>query len=265
MIFIVGGKGFLGSAFVRYCNAQNLPHTVIELDNYGQYVGANCDVLINANGNSKKYLAQQDPLAEFDLSVRSVYASLQDFKCGLYIYLSSCDVYPDSTAPETSKEDLVIDPTRQTTYGFHKYLAEQCVRKWSKTWLILRLGGFVGPGLRKNAIYDLLRGDPLWVDPASEFQYMHTDDLPQIALSLAQDRTALNEVFNVTGMGVISPAEAARLLDVPVRARPGSPQVRYEACLQKLASRTVVPSTRLSVERFLREQVPDWQPRPEVA
>lgn len=99
MIFILGGRGFVGSAFVRYCQQNRLEHTVIDRANYAEFIGHSCDVLINANGNSKKFLAHQQPLQDFDASVRSVRASLIDFHAALYIYLSSCDVYPDCSSP----------------------------------------------------------------------------------------------------------------------------------------------------------------------
>ena len=38
--------------------------------------------------------------------------------------------------PETTREDDPIDVTRQSKYGFHKYLAEQCVRHAAKRHLV---------------------------------------------------------------------------------------------------------------------------------
>ena len=123
MIFIIGGGGFVGSAFVRSCAKAGKEFSIINRQNYGEFVGKRCDVLINANGNSKKFLAQKDPLQDFDASVRSVRASLIDFRHDYYIYLSSCDVYPDCSSPETTSEDQKLDVSEQSPYGFHKYLA----------------------------------------------------------------------------------------------------------------------------------------------
>jgi hypothetical protein len=78
MIFILGGNGFIGSGLVRYCEANNLSHQVITRENYKNFIGQHCEVFINANGNSKMYLARQNPLEDFDASVRSVRASLTD-------------------------------------------------------------------------------------------------------------------------------------------------------------------------------------------
>ena len=53
--------------------------TAIGRDNYQKFRGQSCDLLINANGNSKKFLADDDPAAEFDASVASVLRNFVDF------------------------------------------------------------------------------------------------------------------------------------------------------------------------------------------
>ena len=77
MITIIGGNGFVGSAYARLLAAQGVPHQVVTRENYASLRGGACDVLINANGNSKKFLAAREPLNEFDQSVRSVAQSLE--------------------------------------------------------------------------------------------------------------------------------------------------------------------------------------------
>src|SRR5712692_2731904 len=69
MIFVLGGAGFVGSAFVRVAAAAGRECVVIRRDNYREYTGRRCDLLVNANGNSRKPLARQAPLEEFDASV----------------------------------------------------------------------------------------------------------------------------------------------------------------------------------------------------
>ena len=252
MIFVVGGQGFLGSAFVRRCQARGLACVAITRQNYGEFVGQECAVLVNANGNSRKYIARADPLWDFDASVRSVRASLREFRAGLYVYLSSVDVYPDSSAPEMTREDQDLDVARQTPYGFHKYLAELCVRQAAPKWLIVRGGGFVGPDLTKNAIYDILNGGPLWLDPGSELQYLHADDAADMVLELARQEIT-NEVFNLSAWGVVRLQEVVELVGREVAVRPGSPRMRCEVTLEKLSRYVPVPETGPTVARFVQE------------
>lgn len=253
MIFIIGGRGFVGSAFARVCTALGREFSIIDRLNYEDFVGRRCDILVNANGNSKKYLAQQDPLGDFDASVRSVRASLVDFKYDQYVYLSSCDVYPDCSSPRTTVEQAELDISRQSPYGFHKYLAEKCVQHVASSWLIIRFGGFVGPGLRKNAIYDILAGGPLWVSAESELQFMHTDQAASIVLSIA-DSGIRNDVFNVCGRGVVRLREVMDWAGREVTVQPASPLVRYEVNIEKISALVEVPCTRSVVREF----VSDW-------
>ena len=112
-IFILGGRGMVGSALARSCQARGRSFTVIGRDNYETVRGHSCDIFVNANGNSRKPLASREPLTDFDASVRSVRASLADFGFRRYVQVSSCDVYPDCSSPETTREDLALDPARQ--------------------------------------------------------------------------------------------------------------------------------------------------------
>jgi nucleoside-diphosphate-sugar epimerase len=254
MIFVIGGNGFVGSAFGRVCEAAGREYAVITRQNYDDYRGRACSVLVNANGNSKKFLSNDQPLTDFDLSVRSVRASLIDFKFDSYVMLSSCDVYPDCSTPETTREDDPIDVAKQSRYGFHKYLAEQCVRHAAGRHLVFRMGGFVGPRLRKNAIFDILSGGPLWLHPDSELQFLPTDELARAVLRMV-DAGVTNDTFNVCGRGVIRLAEVVRLVGREVPVKPGAPTVRYEIGLDKVSRLVTLPDTRASVSAFVQDQL----------
>ncbi|WP_193176001.1 NAD-dependent epimerase/dehydratase family protein [Oricola nitratireducens] len=250
MIFLLGGNGFVGSGFARTLRERGLPFEIITRENYGDFVGKSCDLFINANGNSKKFLAKDDPKAEFRASVQSVRDTLADFKFGTYLFLSTSDIYPDCSSPELTREDAEIDVDRQSPYGFHKYLAELCVRHAAPDWLIVRQGGFVGPGLKKNAVYDILHGDKLFVHPESRFQFIHTDDSARLVLELL-DKGVRNQVVNLTGRGTASAAEimdlAGRKLPHPADALP----VRYEISTQQAGELVKLPRTFDSVRDFL--------------
>lgn len=254
MIFILGGKGLVGSAFVRWCERNGRPYRVINRQEYASCIGQACDLLINANGNSRKLLATTDPIADFDANVRSVRASLSDFRFRKYVYISSCDVYPDCSSPDTTCESLTPDPAAQSPYGFHKYIGEACVRHSAADWLIFRFGGFVGPGLKKNAVYDVLRGGPLFLDPASELQFLHTDKAAEIVMRVAE-MGAGREIFNLCGAGLVSLEEVMQTAGGPVTVQPGSPRVRYEIDLRKISALVDLPETRSTVLDFVRNEL----------
>lgn len=253
-VLILGAKGFVGSAMMREAGRRGLRALGVDLDNYEASRGASCDLLLNANGNSKKFLSDEDPNLDFDLSVRSVARSLRDFRFLRYTHLSTIDVYPEKSDPALNTERAPIDPARLSRYGFHKHLAEQLVRVETPAWLIVRMGGFVGPGLRKNAIYDLLKGQPLRVHPDSRYQFMRSDDMARIVFDLAA-AGAGHEILNVAGDGLVSPREVAAT--IPHASLEGAPMdkppERYEVNIEAIRSRTAVPRTADAVARFVRD------------
>lgn len=250
-VIIIGGEGFVGSAYTRYCQQNNLNYLVINRANYNNYIGTACDLLINANGNSKKFLAKDNPLLEFDASVRSVRQSLIDFPAKKYVFLSSCDVYPDCSNYDTTKEDLIINIAEQTPYGFHKYLAEQCVQHCHKNWLIFRMGGFVGIGMKKNPIFDILQGEKMWLDPQSQLQYINTDIAANIVMEIIK-KEYHHEIFNLCGNGLITLQEIIDITNSKVKVNPNSPKVCYEVSIAKLKQIVNIPNSREMVLDFVK-------------
>ena len=250
MIYIIGGNGFLGSAFARICTRQGWEHQVITRENYASLVGTECDLLINANGNSKKFLSRQDPVGDFEASVLSVRRSLSDFSCNKYVFLSSCDVYPDSTSPATTDEQTVLDPARQSTYGLHKRLAEMCVQHACPNWLIFRGGGFVGAGMKKNAIFDAMQGESLWISKESRLQFINTETAASIALELAR-QSVQNEVLNLCATGTVRIGDVCDWIDSKATTAADAPVVTCEISLGKLSRLISIPSTESELRAFL--------------
>ncbi len=251
---VIGGNGFVGSAFTRFAQKESIDYCVIGRDTYRDYVGGEFDVLINANGNSKKFLAAENPLKEFTDTVVSVQRSLLDFKCSVYVLCSTIDVYNNLRDPQFNSEDTVIDPGGLSKYGLHKLLAENIVRNYAKSWLIFRFGGFVGPGLKKNSIYDLLNNVPLRVNIDSAYQYLPTDFAAEAVFGILS-RKLENQIFNLCGDGVLSLREVitALLPNYQVKYFSDNPPVeRYEVSIEKIKHQIVVPQTKDSVFGFLR-------------
>src|SRR5439155_6181479 len=202
MIYVVGGTGFVGSAYVRLFTRLGLEHRVVTRTTWEELSGTHCDILVNANGNARKFLADEQLLFDFEQSVRSVAESFEGCSCGTYVFLSSGDVYPDQSSPELTREGQAIDPAHVSRYGQHKLLAEQLVRGRAHEWLIVRMGGFVGPGLKKNAVFDMLHNAAVWLSPDSELQFISTDRAAEIVWSLVEHGVR-REVVNLGAEGLV--------------------------------------------------------------
>lgn len=252
-IGVIGGNGFVGSAFSRYLQKEGSDYCVISLDNYESAVGSRFDILINADGNSKKFLAKENPRQEFSETVGSVQRSLLDFEYSLYVLCSTIDVYNNFHDPNLNSEDADIDSSAISKYGLHKLLAENLVRNYAKSWLIFRFGGFVGPGLKKNSIYDLLNNIPLRVNIDSAYQYLPTDFAAHAVFELLS-KGFENQIFNFCGDGVVSLREiiVSQFPGYQVKYFGGNPPIeRYEVNIGKIMRHIAVPKTRDSVLRFI--------------
>lgn len=251
---VIGANGFVGSAFVRQGMAAGFEVIPITRENYASFVGQAFDVVVDAAANSKKYLADANPKEDFQISVEHRLNTLLDFRAQTHLHVSSVDVYDDLTSPETTREDSRIDVSRTSRYGFHKLLAEELVRHYASDWLIVRLAGMVGPGLRKNPVFDILNGLPLRIHPDSRYQFMLTDDVAKTALSLLV-RADTRETFNVCGQGLISPREIANLRGVPLEiAGEGATTPRLvDVNLAKTLAVTPLPETSSALLQFLEE------------
>jgi nucleoside-diphosphate-sugar epimerase len=254
-IAVIGANGFVGSAVLKHIQSLGLEVTGVFRDNYEEVKGREYDVVINASNNSKKYISDREPVTDFDLSVTQQMRVLADFPSHLHVLLSSVDVYSDLDSYDYTKEELVPDITKASHYGFHKYLAEECVRHYAPTWLIIRLAGMVGANLKKNPVFDIINDQPLRIHPGSQYQFMHTADVAQIVWNLVESGMS-KKIVNVCGDGLISPQEIADLAQkeidlsqLPTDAKPRNVRINIE----KLTAITKVPSSRQAIERFLSE------------
>lgn len=249
MIYILGGNGFVGSAFVRHCKKNKIDYVNVSRNNYNEYKNTKCDVFINADGNSKKYLADKEPLIDFDMNPRTVLQTIQDFSFEKYVLISSVDVYNDPSNPKKTYEDTVIIPEELSNYGLSKYISELIVKKYCDNWLILRLGGMVGENMVKNPVFDILNDKPLFIHPESKLQYINTDKVAEITFNLIL-MNIKNEVFNICGTGTIKIRE---IIDIMGKKYPNNEfeKIHYEINNEKIKKYFKIPITRDTIKKFL--------------
>ena len=114
------------------------------------------------------------------------------------------------------------------------------------------MGGFVGTGLKKNPIFDILQGEKMCLAPESELQYINTDVAANIVMEIVQKGFA-NEIFNLCGDGLIKLQEVIDVAESKVKVNPESPKVHYEVSIAKLKQVVNIPKTRNSVLEFVRK------------
>ncbi len=251
---VLGGTGFIGSAIAAEAVRRGWATTAVGSKDVESVYGETFDLVVNANGNARKYLAWENPALDFDLSVRSAAHSLLRIRAGRYVFVSSSEVYPDPGNPANNSEETPIREGELSPYGFHKWLAERLVRRWAARWMILRLSGLVGPRLKKNAVYDLLTGAPLRVHPESSFQFLDTRDLARILFDLLDRAGGETLTLNLGGRGTVTLAEIAGRLGAPLPADADDlPLIACELNLDRAAGLIELPATEATIRAFLRE------------
>jgi nucleoside-diphosphate-sugar epimerase len=251
-IAILGGEGFLGKNLTEYFSNIGYEVKKISRKNYSHHLKSYFDLLINANGNSKKFWANQNPEQDYIASVESVKKSLTDFKFNFYLYISSSDVYPDHGEIKKTLESQNIDTKKLTPYGLHKYQAEQLV-KALPNYLILRLSAMVGPNLKKGVIKDIMDGTDLFISQDSYLQFITTDEVGRVIYELLNKKVK-NEVFNLGGSGKVLVSEIFSILNKTSNIRLDAKRQTYEMNIQKLNSLINLNTSKEYLTQFYNEK-----------
>jgi nucleoside-diphosphate-sugar epimerase len=160
-------------------------------------------------------------------------------------------VYPDTTNPSTSLESNSISIEKSSRYGFHKYLAETYVRTTHSNSIIMRMGGFVGLGMRKNAIFDMMNDKPLWLDLDSELTFINTDTAARLVYGLYENGIT-NETINLGPRNTVKLNDIYKRLNSQSVKQPEAKKVRFELNIDKLSQHAshALPETMQELEAF---------------
>jgi len=247
-IAVLGGRGMLGSDLVRFLDDRYIVHA-IDRDNYEDCRGKEYDILINANGNSKRFWANEHIFEDFEASTISVYRSIFDFKFKKYIYISSSDVYNNHSSYIHTKEEQAIDAEILSPYGFHKYLSERIVQNNVKDYLILRSCMVLGMNLKKGPLYDIYNGSPLFISLDSWLQFITTGEIANIIMALIE-RGTRKQIFNVGGVGSFSLTDISRYVKEPVTVAKNAEKQEYEMDVSKLNGIYPLKTSEQYLEQF---------------
>lgn len=248
---IIGSHGMLGADLVR-CLCRKFRVTGIHKENYQSCRGTAFDIIINANGNSKRFWANSHPVEDFVASTASVYESIFDFKCSTYVYISSSDVYEDHTSPRHTKEDTSIAPDKLTPYGLHKYFSELVIRKHVNNYLILRSSMILGSNLKKGPMYDAIHHEPLFITRESRLQMITTKSIADI-ISVLIDKKITHDVFNMGGVGTFSFSNLDRYVPGPHIYRADGETQLYEMNVAKMRKLYPLRTSEVYLREFLHD------------
>lgn len=150
---LIGFSGFVGSTLQRQAHFDSLYRS----SNIHEIENCEFDTVVCAGASAQKWIANREP-AEDRKKIESLIGYLQTIKCKKFILISTVDVFknPIGVNESTHVEEIGLHP-----YGLHRRLLEKFVQQHFLHHLIVRLPGLVGPGLRKNVIFDFLNSNNL--------------------------------------------------------------------------------------------------------
>lgn len=161
---LIGHSGFVGGTLKKQTQFQHyFRSTDIEDIRNNTY-----DTIVCAGAPAQKWLANKDPIAD-EKKISSLIEHLKTVKCTTFILISTVDVFKN---PLKVDEDTVVDKEGLHAYGLNRLKLEEFVKANFEKHLIVRLPGLVGPGLRKNIIFDFLNANNLdQIESRNKFQF----------------------------------------------------------------------------------------------
>lgn len=150
---LIGFSGFVGSTLLKQASFTDLYRStnIHTIDN------AEFDVVVCAGAPAQKWLANQDPEGDRQ-KIESLMQHLSTIRCKQFILISTVDVFKQSLGVN---ESTPVDEDGLHPYGLHRRWLEKQVAQQFEQHVIVRLPGLVGPGLRKNIIFDFLNENNL--------------------------------------------------------------------------------------------------------
>ena len=162
-IALIGFEGFVGKALFNKLKDNN-EVIGINRNNFNELQEDNYDIIINSAMPSKRFWALNNPLEDFEATVKLTAEIVYNWKYKKLIQISTVSARCQLDHP----------------YGINKLTAETLVLNHSKKNLIIRLGGLFGEGLDKGVIFDILEGNELFLNGDSKYNYISTKKAAEI-------------------------------------------------------------------------------------
>ena len=161
---LIGYTGFVGSTLLKQHEFQHQYRST----NINEIDGREFELVACAAAPAQKWIANREPEADRQ-KIEGLIAHLKTVKCNTFVLISTVDVFKN---PVGVNEDTLVDESGLHAYGLNRRMLEKFVEAHFANHLIIRLPGLVGPGLRKNVIFDFLNNNNLQaIDSRGIFQF----------------------------------------------------------------------------------------------
>ena len=160
---LIGYTGFVGSTLLRQ-RSFDACFNSLNIDNISV---RSFDLVVCCGARAEKWKANADPEADLD-NIERLTRALGMVNARKLVLISTVDVFLNPTDVD---EDSATPMTGLQPYGRNRRRLEQIVAGRFDAHVV-RLPGLYGPGLKKNAIYDLLHDNDVHkIDSRGVFQF----------------------------------------------------------------------------------------------
>jgi hypothetical protein len=167
---LIGATGFVGTTLLRQAPFASLYRST----NIAEIRGRSFDTVVCAGARAQKWIANREPEAD-RRHIDELIGHLETVRCAVFVLVSTVDVF---NRPIGVDEATPVDESGLNAYGLNRRRLEAFVEGHFAERLVVRLPGLVGPGLRKNVIFDFLNDNNLHgIDSRGLFQFYPTVNL----------------------------------------------------------------------------------------
>lgn len=145
---LIGYTGFVGSNLFRQGEFSDKFNSL----NIAEMRGRHFDTIWCAGVRAAKWWANLHPDDDWR-GITALLDVLGTVTCERFVLISTVDVFQN---PNGKTENSLPEREGLHPYGLHRLAVEDFVSEHFPAVTIVRLPGLFGPGLKKNAIYDLL-------------------------------------------------------------------------------------------------------------
>jgi len=202
---LVGYTGFVGGNLCAKGDFTNLYNS----KNIEEAFGSRPDVLYYAGVPAEKFIANKFPEKDLEI-IKNAQRNIEKINPSKLVLISTIDVYEN---PKGLSEANMPDAVN--TYGKDRALLEKWVRENINDYLIVRLPGLFGKGIKKNFIYDYIKYIPSLLNEAkfeelskknSELEkYYEINDKGFFECKVKEeDRKVLKNIFKDLGFSALN-------------------------------------------------------------
>lgn len=157
------------------------------------------DEVVCAAMPAEKWRANREPAADA-AALERLWGALDATSAGRVVLISTVDVFDPAVGQDESAA-----PGAAHAYGANRAELERRALARFEDAAVVRLPALYGPGLKKNALYDMLQGRPCPTGPAARFQWYDLERLPGDLATVEQERLRLVQlVTEPVSMGAIA-------------------------------------------------------------